>query len=148
MSVEAARGCGSGPGSTRTTSCPRFFNSIAAVTPLIPAPTTIAVAIALEANERSQACSNIRECVLSLRVKYPLSPFAWRVGHKNARLFVCHRSAPLRAPRHTTLGIDEDKFSAQLEILAQLLSRASAPTADCPTVLESGRVPPAKPDVY
>src|SRR5438034_11239430 len=41
MSVDAASGCGNGPGSTRTTSCPRFFNSIAAVTPLIPAPTTM-----------------------------------------------------------------------------------------------------------
>src|SRR5437870_6501983 len=41
MSVDAASGCGSGPGSTRTTSCPRFLNSIAVVTPLMPAPTTI-----------------------------------------------------------------------------------------------------------
>src|SRR5260370_41162515 len=41
MSVDAASECGSGPGSTRTTSCPRFLNSIAVVTPLMPAPTTM-----------------------------------------------------------------------------------------------------------
>src|SRR4030095_10218487 len=41
MSVDAASGCGNGPGSISITSCPRFFNSIAAVTPLIPAPTTM-----------------------------------------------------------------------------------------------------------
>src|SRR5438477_5128607 len=46
MSVEAAAGWGRGPGSTRTTLCPRFFNSIAEVTPLIPAPTTITITIA------------------------------------------------------------------------------------------------------
>src|SRR5262249_39416770 len=45
MSVEAPRGWGSGPGSTRTTLCPRFFNSIAEGTPLIPAPTTITAAM-------------------------------------------------------------------------------------------------------
>src|SRR4029450_158163 len=41
MSVDAASGCGSGPGSIRITWCPRFFNSIAAVIPLTPAPTTM-----------------------------------------------------------------------------------------------------------
>src|SRR5437773_4747840 len=41
MSVDAASGCGNGPGSIRIVWCPRFFNSIAAVTPLIPAPTTM-----------------------------------------------------------------------------------------------------------
>src|SRR6266567_2300458 len=55
MSVDAARGCGNGPGSTRITPWPRFFNSIAAVTPSTPAPTTMTLDI-LEAchSERSE----------------------------------------------------------------------------------------------
>src|SRR6266511_2108289 len=45
MSVDAASGCGNGPGSIRMTAWPSFFSSIAAVTPLIPAPTTITLDI-------------------------------------------------------------------------------------------------------
>src|SRR5579859_6171876 len=40
MSVEAASGCGTGPGSTSVTSFARRRSSIAAVTPKMPAPTT------------------------------------------------------------------------------------------------------------
>src|SRR5262245_50862829 len=40
MSVDAARGWGTGPGSSRVTSAPRRASSSAAVTPKIPAPTT------------------------------------------------------------------------------------------------------------
>src|SRR5271154_1469051 len=43
MSVDAASGWGSGPGSRRVTSCPRSRSSSAAVTPKIPAPTTNAL---------------------------------------------------------------------------------------------------------
>src|SRR5229473_4644955 len=40
MSVEAASGCGTGPGSTSLTSWPRLRSSRAAVSPKIPAPAT------------------------------------------------------------------------------------------------------------
>src|ERR1051326_821353 len=106
------------------TLCPRFLSSIAAVTPLIPAPTTIAVAITLEATERSRLYANIRGSVLSLRAKHPPSQSGLRVEHKNVRPFACHRSARLREPRHTIPEIDPDKFLTQLEILGLLLSIA------------------------
>src|SRR5262245_57259736 len=38
MSVEAASGCGNGPGSKSATVCPRRLSSSAAVTPKMPAP--------------------------------------------------------------------------------------------------------------
>src|SRR5260370_3766467 len=40
MSVEAASGCGMGPGSTSLTAWPRLRSSRAAVSPKIPAPAT------------------------------------------------------------------------------------------------------------
>src|SRR5438067_6312469 len=40
ISVDAASGCGSGPGSIKTTACPRLRSSMAAVTPKTPAPVT------------------------------------------------------------------------------------------------------------
>ena len=40
MSVDAASGCGSGPGSQSVTRCPRAASERAAVTPITPAPAT------------------------------------------------------------------------------------------------------------
>src|SRR5437763_14453472 len=102
-----------GPGSTRTTLWPRFFNSIAEVTPLIPAPTTIIF------NDQSRAGWSLRsprpptdaaESAPIPRAKRSIWQFGWPISYNITGPVLYRPFVPRPAPPRTILRIHRDKY--------------------------------------